>query len=34
VKDVSEEQTTEEITRGVRGYVERAAAHRGSLEHD
>jgi hypothetical protein len=33
VKDVSEEQTTEEITRGVRGYVERAA-HRGSLEHD
>jgi carbonic anhydrase/acetyltransferase-like protein (isoleucine patch superfamily) len=31
VKDVSEEQTAD-IARGVRTYVERAAAHRGSLE--
>jgi carbonic anhydrase/acetyltransferase-like protein (isoleucine patch superfamily) len=32
VKDVNEEQT-EDIARGVREYVERAAAHRESLEH-
>jgi carbonic anhydrase/acetyltransferase-like protein (isoleucine patch superfamily) len=31
VKDVSEEQT-EDIARGVRTYVERAAAHRESLQ--
>jgi carbonic anhydrase/acetyltransferase-like protein (isoleucine patch superfamily) len=32
VKDVSEEQT-EEIARGVKTYVERAASHRESLGH-
>jgi carbonic anhydrase/acetyltransferase-like protein (isoleucine patch superfamily) len=32
-KDVSEEQT-EDIARGVRTYVERAAAHRESLRRD
>jgi carbonic anhydrase/acetyltransferase-like protein (isoleucine patch superfamily) len=31
VRDVSEEQT-EDIARGVRTYVERAAAHRRSLQ--
>ncbi len=32
VKDISEEQT-EDIARGVRTYIERAAAHRESLQH-
>ena len=33
VKDVSEEQT-EDVARGVRTYIERAATHRESLRHD